>query len=191
MFSWPLIRRDVLPRSPYPSCEMRSELVRHCSTATCKEKSEEKQQGQRGKKGIGKKEYDDHLPHGALKDRRDLTIKQWCCFPIPPFPSSSSVLHLFPLISAVPLETDCSSRQPLRLLVFSCCCQFIKSKISPLEFQLSGFKVSGSVAELVIKKAVCSRVRGHRGLSMSTGEKSGSAGEQHHDRLDSKPWGSI
>lgn len=108
-----------------------------------------------------------------------------------PFPSSSSVLHLFPLISAVPLETDCSSRQPLRLLVFSCCCQFIKSKISPLEFQLSGFKVSGSVAELVIKKAVCSRVRGHRGLSMSTGEKSGSAGEQHHDRLDSKPWGSI
>lgn len=67
--------------------------------------------------------------------------------------------------SPVPHFADCSLCKLTVLPAFIRCCQFIKSEISPLEFQLRGFKVSGSVVEGVIKQAGCFSITGLRGLS--------------------------
>lgn len=52
------------------------------------------------------------------------------------------------LFSLSPLFSDCNLRTPAMLPAFICCSHFIKSGTPPppsLEFQLRGFKVSGSV----------------------------------------------
>lgn len=80
--------------------------------------------------------------------------------------SPSSPLEFFP---SVLLIAACASEAVFP--TFICRCQFITSEISPLEFQLRGFKVSGSVVERVIKQAGCCGVTGLRGLSRPTAEQ--------------------